>query len=307
MPEYAANLPKYCSLVHQPTCSTCAPLLSVAQNVLQNGFERLSQAFKSAFPRVTYHSHSAKRRLLQLPLVALRVWCPESGLSEVYLFEHYPGVNDRQFLHLLKVFQFERSSKKLAMTKQQLKNILSIAQSDREKECIRYTALVTSGLSATGARRHFGFEGNTERVRRVENAIEEAKEICSAIDSIAKLQEKATLAQFGIEVSDDSDSSSSDTDDNDMSLSGNTEGLRRPSAFQEEQMVHVLRAAQFNWFELVSTAEEMGIDPSCLESMYDQLRNCFTQSEQNFCSNRMLHTFTSRLKKRPRNYAKLMH
>ena len=59
----------------------------------------------------------------------------KSSLSQNYLLEKFSGVDNRQFLHLLNV-------KKLAMSKKQLSDILSIAQSDRERECIRYTAVV---------------------------------------------------------------------------------------------------------------------------------------------------------------------
>ena len=90
--------------------------------------------------------------------------------------------------------------------------MLSIAQSDRERECIRFTALVASGASATSARRMFGFERVPETVKRMEDAIAEAEAIRSAYNSVAKVQEKVTLAQFGVTYEDDTDSSSSSSD-----------------------------------------------------------------------------------------------
>ena len=84
--KYASTLPEYCSRMHGSSCTVCQALLTVAQTVLDNGFVLLAQAFKSAFPNVTYHSHSAKQRLLQTPLAAICVGTPESGLAEVYLF-----------------------------------------------------------------------------------------------------------------------------------------------------------------------------------------------------------------------------
>ena len=103
--EYASNLPRYCSLVHDPTCTTCTSFLSIAKSVLENGFVLLNKAFRSAFPNVTYHTENAKRRVLKMPLAALRVGCPESGFSEVYLFEYSKGVNYQQFLCLLNSFR----------------------------------------------------------------------------------------------------------------------------------------------------------------------------------------------------------
>ena len=85
-----------------------------------------------------------------------------SGLSQNYLFEKFSGVDYRQFLHLLNVFRAEKASKKLAMSKKQLSDILSIAQSDRERECIRYTAVVASGMSPKAARKCYGLENTSE-------------------------------------------------------------------------------------------------------------------------------------------------
>ena len=90
--------------------------------------------------------------MLRMLLAAIRVGLPSSGVSEVYLFEYTPGVNYRHFLN---TFHLEKTTKKLCMTKQQLKGVWSIAQNEREKELIHYTAVVSSGLSATGARKAF--------------------------------------------------------------------------------------------------------------------------------------------------------
>ena len=110
------------------------PLVLHSCSILENGFVLLAKAFRSAFPNVTYHTENAKRWVLKMPLAALRVVCPKSGLSEVYLFEYSKGVNYQQFLCLLNSFHLEKTTKKLSMTKQQLKNVLSLAQSDRERE-----------------------------------------------------------------------------------------------------------------------------------------------------------------------------
>ena len=117
-------LPHYCTLKHKSTYLFSMPsTLKVAQSVLQNGFVLLTEAFWSAFPNVTYHSHSAKRRLLQLPLVVLHVGTPQSGVAELYLCEYFPGVNYRHFLHLLNAFHTEKSSQSITFYKQHLKDV----------------------------------------------------------------------------------------------------------------------------------------------------------------------------------------
>ena len=44
-----------------------------------------------------------------------------------------------------------------------------------------------------------------KKAKGVENVIQEIEEIRSSYESIANVQEKATLAQFGIKYKDDSD------------------------------------------------------------------------------------------------------
>lgn len=198
---------------HASTCLVCPPLLTVARMVLDRGYVLLSEAFRSCFPTVTYHSHSAKRCLLKLPLVALRVGPPESGVSQVYLFEHFPNVNYRQFLHLLNDFHAEKTKKKLLINKQQLKRILSIATSSRERECIRITAVLSSGISATSARKHFGFEKVTERVKAVSDIADEIEAIRRAHEEVAEAQERAAMVQFGVFQPDSSFGSSESESD----------------------------------------------------------------------------------------------
>ena len=281
--EYATNLPRFCSLAHNPMCSVCPAFLTVSQTIPEKGFVQLSQAFKSAFPQVTYHSYSAKCRLLQLPLVALRVGQPQSGVSGVYLFEHIPNVNYRQFLHLLNAFHSRTITERLIMTKEQLHGVLSIAQSDRERECIRYTALVASGLSAKAARRRFGLGRVPQRMRCIEDAIAEAEAIRPAYNNIASVQEKVTLAQFGVLGEGESDSSSNASD---VELASDDDETPSAVAFPLEEMMSVLAAGKYNWFDLVSKAEELGCSQGNVESAYGSIESqldgnaAYTQVEQ---------------------------
>ena len=109
--------------MHRQPCTSCESLLSIARSVLENGFVVLAQAFRSAFPNVTYHTSIAKRRVLKMPLAAVRVGLPRSGVSEVYLFEYNQGVNYHHFQRLLNTFHLEKTTKRLSMTKQQLKSV----------------------------------------------------------------------------------------------------------------------------------------------------------------------------------------
>lgn len=60
---------------------------------------------------------------------------------------------------------------KLAMSKLELKELLKLAQSDRERESLHYVVYKASGISATAARKQYGLERMDEQVQRIENCV----------------------------------------------------------------------------------------------------------------------------------------
>ena len=73
---------------------------------------------------------------------------------------------------------------------------------DRQRECIRLTAFLASGLSAIAARKHFGLEKLHERWEKFEKVIAETSEIREAFNEFAEVQTEGALAQRGIEIHD---------------------------------------------------------------------------------------------------------
>ena len=61
-------------------------MINAAKIVLHEGIVPLSRVFKSVFPNATYHSGNAKRRLLQMPLVAMHIQ------NELFLIEKIKGL-----------------------------------------------------------------------------------------------------------------------------------------------------------------------------------------------------------------------
>ena len=84
----------------------------------------------------------------------------------------------------------------LVLQKQVLREILSLAESDRERELIRYTAFVSGQFSQTSA-----------RFRQYEAPYcwdwKEAKEIREAIDEIAMVEIRSLAINYGLSGSED--------------------------------------------------------------------------------------------------------
>ena len=137
--------------------------------------------YTHCFPDSKYDQALARRRLLQMPLVCVRIDC-KPGQTECVLMEHVPGVeykNMRTLLHSVVV-----NSASPTVVKSVVKSLLGLCQSDRERECVCYGFFKSSGMSATQARKNFGFENMTRRSENVEQAIEHAKYIRTSIEKL---------------------------------------------------------------------------------------------------------------------------
>ena len=84
--------------------------------------------------------------------------------------------------------------------------LFNLAQSHREREFLRVALVKAAGMSATEARRHYGFEGMRQRSVNVDIYISETQKIREKVEDLAETQDKALLMTYGIV--DPSDSSS---------------------------------------------------------------------------------------------------
>ena len=198
--EYIAARTLYCEMHHKQPCTSCNAMLHVAQAVSSNGFQKLSEAFRAAFLNLTYKQDTARLRLLQMPLVCICLGDSRKQTQFWYLVEFIEGVDYMKFVHFAAALQSAKPVANPAISSSEVKSILSLAQSDRERELIRYSVFKASGLSVTAARKVFGFLGMDVRSHQVEEAIDEARRICEAVDSLARTREKAILLSMGVEL-----------------------------------------------------------------------------------------------------------
>jgi hypothetical protein len=210
--EYIFTAEEYCRVKHAMPCKKCLPLITAARAIADRGICPLSHIYREVFSSVKYNNQAAKQRLLQIPVAAIRCGNPESGVSRIYLMER---LSDCDHLYQTIIDFYLDGMKKSPsssphMTKDHLGQLLSLAQTDRERECIKYAVFKTSGLSASAARKFYGFSDMTQRADRVERAIEEAQCIRENIQNLAAIQDKAILLSHGISLPSSSSSSDSE-------------------------------------------------------------------------------------------------
>ena len=160
--------------------------------------------------------------------------------------------------------KLSQSKAQRGFSKDELKQLLSIAQSEREKECIRYAAYKASSITPSQARRKFGLESMRTRAVRVETCIQEAQEIQVAVAALAADQDKAILDTFGVcgtELSSpESDECSSEGSDVDASV---TIEQCTTSLPDDQHLIELLRMGEYNWFDFVDRVEHLYNDVDC--------------------------------------------
>ena len=135
-----------------------------------------------------------------MPFAAVRVGTPKSGKSKWFLVEYIEGVNYISFAQFAEmIFQSTPSSTEVHIDKGKVKALLELACSDRERELIRYLLTKVSGLIPKSTRRYFGFEQMKKRVGHVEECLEEAYRMRTAVDKICHVQDQAILCSMGLQ------------------------------------------------------------------------------------------------------------
>ncbi len=210
--EYVEARSMYCLHTHKRPCK-CENLLNVAGIVLQQNYCSLAQAFAVAAPGKKY-TERARSVLLQMPLVSIRIGDPYQGKSFSFLMEKFIGTDYRKLGAIINSLAVHSHVPKgVSLEKSMVKMLLRIAQSDRERESMRYVIYKASGMTASQARRAYGFQNMQSRALAVEDAIAEIQQIREAIEDLANVEEEALLTRWGIPVAMDTSSSESEDEE----------------------------------------------------------------------------------------------
>lgn len=262
--EYTEALMTHCSYVHSKPCHKCERLLHVAGIVLEQGYCSLSKAFSVAAPGIKYNVSRARSLLLQMPLVSVGIGNPAKGCSFTILMEKYSGVDYAKMGAILNGLTTTQSPVGTSLEKSTVKMLLSIAKSDRERECVRYAVYKASGMTPTSVRRLYGFERMQARATSVEAALSDVQQIREAITDLANIEDESVLARFGIEMQ--GDSSTDESDEEETLSSQDLENLSFSWPAQQPcddhhqdsgrdadpvDMKLLLEESKFNWFEFV--------------------------------------------------------
>jgi len=128
-------------------------MIKAARMIQSEGICSLSSVFRAAFPGSKYNSAYAKQRLLSMPVVAIRVVLPSSGVPNVRVMELIAGVDYIQVENMWSAHSLHQTSASNAFPIKKAE--LQHAQYGKERE-LTYAVFKATGLSATATRKHLG-------------------------------------------------------------------------------------------------------------------------------------------------------
>ena len=197
--EYITALTAYCSSRHAQPCSTCKGLVAIGKAILDNVYFTLSETFKIVSPGVAYTAKRARRKLLQMPLVAARIGNPAKGKLYSILMEKFSGIDYSKMGVILNGLTLHPTAPNgNTLDKSVVKLLLGIAESDREWTCLRYGICKSSKMTSTALRKKYGFSNIAEHVQQVEDTMSKVQGICKAVLELASIEDKSLLQSLGL-------------------------------------------------------------------------------------------------------------
>ena len=153
-------------------------MLNVASGILNQGFMTLKSAMTISSPHVRqYKASLARRKLLQMPLACIGVGNVSQGSYCMYLVEKQSQVDYSIFQTLLEKAAIKPGAKELSISKEEMSNLLYLAETESQRELLKYAVVKAAGLSNTKAKHFYGINGVKKRKEKVEQAFEKAASI----------------------------------------------------------------------------------------------------------------------------------
>ena len=133
--------------------------------------------------------------------------------------EYTSGVDNTKVALLLQR-AIHQGTQSFTISKQELRMLLSVAQTQRERQLVSYGIVKSLGLSSKSAKHHFGITRVPNRIARVQQTITDMQALREVINQISHVKEKSILQKLGLDV--DSEMSESNENDSDVEYSSDT-------------------------------------------------------------------------------------
>lgn len=196
--EYIMAKEAKCSQEHT-NCLNCSSLVNSAKTVLERKIVPLSALWTKCFHDTPYDSEKAQRRLLQMPLVAVKV------NGRMYIFEKDSECSDydAKVISIAKAIGQDSSSEKGSklMSKDDYQQLLSLAETEPEQQLLKHTLCSAYNLSQRRASAMYGIRELKKRAEKVEDAAKKAEDIRKRHEAAMKKEQEVFLNSQGVDSS----------------------------------------------------------------------------------------------------------
>ena len=117
---------------------------------------------------------------------------------------------------------------------------MDLAESESEKEQLKYSIVKSSGLSSSKAKQWYGFQDVNRRIVKVQDPAEKAHNIRVAIERIAHIKEQALVEALGIALSSESETSESESEEESEKAESTSEIIQIKKNSASENTVYLV-------------------------------------------------------------------
>ena len=162
---------------------------------------------------------------------------------------------------------------------QNVNQLLALAETESERERLKYAVVKSSQLSDTKAKSLYGFSDMSERRQKVEDAMENASAIREAIENVAAVKEKSLLQSIGVY---DTGNDESETMDTENETDRDAEDVRAENlmTYKDQGDMHKKHPHEFQFSDFVNEVEtykhitDTGTVFLNTHQLYDILEKC---------------------------------
>lgn len=189
--EYETALSFECRSFHSKCCTKCLPMQKVCKILIEEKCCALPMLWRRCFPG-KYDCEKAQRKLLQMPLAAIRI-----ASEGVFIVER----RDEQFYStMIATIQNLTKRKEDEPKKIDLVNdILFLADNETERERIKYAISSTQNVSRREAQRRYGISGMQHRGDKISNALDTKKNIQRLNEALMRIELQAFLEREAVD------------------------------------------------------------------------------------------------------------
>lgn len=271
---------KMCKDTHKKNCERCLKLLKACSRVESEKIVLLGDLWRYATSQNSFSSDKAKRFLLQLPVALLTSGCGRSGQANVLVTPKMPCDSYEILLQKINESKFKQKESHAQL----IKDLCLIAESEAERERIKFCAAAVTKSSRRDAANYLGISTGRKnnRLAKIKKAVCNTKRLRRKINKLMSIELFAKIGVSNIKLfKDESDEEGDELDESESETDVDSNSDEADINLTESEFNDELDTVSVNDVEktfeddIVESDEDVTIDESLNENEFiGSLENC---------------------------------